>query len=39
MGSVHPVNDANQVFEDLAESRITGRAILSFNPTARLDNN
>ncbi|KAK3100998.1 hypothetical protein FSP39_000102 [Pinctada imbricata] len=39
MFSVHPVEEASQVFEDLAQSRITGRAILSFNQTAMLDNN
>ncbi|KAL5007450.1 hypothetical protein ScPMuIL_016256 [Solemya velum] len=38
--SIHPVEDANQVFEDLAQCKITGRAVLSFGTdnTAMMNN-
>ncbi|XP_061177938.1 alcohol dehydrogenase-like isoform X1 [Saccostrea echinata] len=36
--SIHNVEDANQVFEDLYQSRITGRAILKINHSQTVDN-
>lgn len=36
--SIHDITDANQVFEDLYQSRITGRAILKINHSQTVDN-
>lgn len=36
--SIHNIEEANQVFEDLYQSRITGRAILKLNHSHTTDN-
>lgn len=36
--SIHNIEEASQVFEDLYQSRITGRAILKLNHSQNIDN-